>query len=187
MRPALLSHRCFSPCLTRRLSFFPSETAGQSCIVGSRILVQDTVYDEFLRLYIAAVKEIKVGKSGDDFYGALISKIQFDKVRCISCSVTCQLKADLDDVLVRSLATSRPARRRPNSRREEPAKETRATSSSRPSSAVSPTIWSSAESESSSTFLASGGSEMTSFPALPSLPFNQGDLRTCFVCHQVLD
>ncbi|KAL7417228.1 putative aldehyde dehydrogenase [Mrakia frigida] len=56
------------------------ETGGQSCIVGSRILVQDTVYDEFLKLFVAAVKEIKVGKDDDSFYGSLISKVQFDKV-----------------------------------------------------------------------------------------------------------
>lgn len=56
------------------------ETAGQSCIVGSRILVHESVHDEFVKLLVARVAEMTVGKGPDAFYGSLISQVQFDKV-----------------------------------------------------------------------------------------------------------
>lgn len=56
------------------------ETAGQSCIVGSRILVHESIHDAFVKLLVARVAEMSVGKNEDAFYGSLISKAQFDKV-----------------------------------------------------------------------------------------------------------
>lgn len=55
---------------------------GQSCNAGSRILVQDSVYDEFLKLFVAATKAFKVGdvKDPETFQGPQVSKLQFDKI-----------------------------------------------------------------------------------------------------------
>lgn len=54
------------------------ENMGQSCTAGSRILVQDEIYDEFLRLFLDAVRAIKVGdpKDEDTFQGPQVSKLQ---------------------------------------------------------------------------------------------------------------
>jgi len=56
------------------------ETTGQSCIVGSRVLVHESIYEEFATELVEVVKQIKVGKDEECFYGSLISKVQFDKV-----------------------------------------------------------------------------------------------------------
>ncbi|GAA6038062.1 hypothetical protein JCM8097_007526 [Rhodosporidiobolus ruineniae] len=58
------------------------ENMGQSCNAGSRILVQDTIYDEFNALFVEEVKKIKVGSplEEDVFQGAQVSKVQFDKI-----------------------------------------------------------------------------------------------------------
>src|SRR5699024_6102807 len=49
---------------------------GQICLAGSRILVQESIYDEFLDKFVAAVKQIKVGDPTDQNteMGALVSK-----------------------------------------------------------------------------------------------------------------
>lgn len=58
------------------------ENMGQSCNAGSRILVQASVYDEFLELLVEATKAFKVGSThdADTFQGPQISKLQFDKI-----------------------------------------------------------------------------------------------------------
>ncbi|WP_045515052.1 aldehyde dehydrogenase [Neobacillus niacini] len=49
---------------------------GEICLAGSRILVQESVYDHFLDKFVAAVKKIKVGDPTDEAtdMGALVSK-----------------------------------------------------------------------------------------------------------------
>ncbi|ETI68289.1 aldehyde dehydrogenase [Neobacillus vireti] len=49
---------------------------GEICLAGSRILVQEKVYDQFLDKYVAAVRNIKVGDPTDEStdMGALVSK-----------------------------------------------------------------------------------------------------------------
>ncbi|MEH7417048.1 aldehyde dehydrogenase [Neobacillus drentensis] len=49
---------------------------GEICLAGSRVLVQESVYDQFLEKFVAAVKKIKVGDPLDENtdMGALISK-----------------------------------------------------------------------------------------------------------------
>jgi aldehyde dehydrogenase (NAD+) len=51
---------------------------GQSCSAGSRVLVQASVYDEFLDLFLSAVQAIKVGDPSDPetFQGPQVSKLQ---------------------------------------------------------------------------------------------------------------
>ncbi|QTD39442.1 aldehyde dehydrogenase [Sporosarcina sp. Te-1] len=49
---------------------------GEICLAGSRILVQESIYDQFLDRFVAAVKQIKVGDPMDEEtdMGALVSK-----------------------------------------------------------------------------------------------------------------
>jgi aldehyde dehydrogenase (NAD+) len=55
---------------------------GQSCNAGSRILVQEDVFDEFLELFIAEAKKIVIGDpfAEDTFQGPQINKSQFEKI-----------------------------------------------------------------------------------------------------------
>ena len=48
---------------------------GQSCIAAKRILVHDSVYDEFLEAFIARIKEARVGDPGENstFFGPMVS------------------------------------------------------------------------------------------------------------------
>ncbi|KAF8627238.1 hypothetical protein AX15_004472 [Amanita polypyramis BW_CC] len=56
--------------------------SGQDCTAGSRVYVQDSIYDKFLQILVAKVKALKIGDSFDDAVsgGPLISKIQYDRV-----------------------------------------------------------------------------------------------------------
>ncbi|KAG0151267.1 hypothetical protein CROQUDRAFT_37076 [Cronartium quercuum f. sp. fusiforme G11] len=58
------------------------ENTGQSCTAGSRILVQDSVYEKFLDLFIKATEAFQVGDPLDakTFQGPQISKKQFERV-----------------------------------------------------------------------------------------------------------
>ncbi|GAA6040300.1 hypothetical protein JCM8097_009408 [Rhodosporidiobolus ruineniae] len=58
------------------------ENMGQSCCAGSRILVHESVYPEFSKLFVQAAEQIKVGNPlhADTFQGAQVSKVQFDKI-----------------------------------------------------------------------------------------------------------
>ncbi|MEK4924521.1 aldehyde dehydrogenase [Cytobacillus sp. FSL R5-0569] len=49
---------------------------GEICLAGSRILVQESIYDQFLDKFVAAVKKIKVGDPTDEStdMGALVSR-----------------------------------------------------------------------------------------------------------------
>lgn len=55
---------------------------GEICLCGSRILVQESLYAEFLRRFVAATKNLKVGDptSPDSFMGALVSAEHRQKV-----------------------------------------------------------------------------------------------------------
>lgn len=55
---------------------------GQCCCAGSRIYVQESVYDKFLELLTAKVKSIKVGSpfAADTFQGPQTSQLQFDRI-----------------------------------------------------------------------------------------------------------
>ncbi|GAA5980699.1 hypothetical protein JCM5350_006356 [Sporobolomyces pararoseus] len=56
--------------------------AGQCCCAGSRVYVQDTIYDTFLEKLTAKVKSIKVGSpfDQDSFQGPATSQLQYDRV-----------------------------------------------------------------------------------------------------------
>jgi aldehyde dehydrogenase (NAD+) len=55
---------------------------GQSCNAGSRVLVQEDVFEEFLALFVEETKKIVIGDpfNEDTFQGPQISKAQFDKI-----------------------------------------------------------------------------------------------------------
>ena len=56
---------------------------GQVCLCGSRILVEDSVYDEFVGAFVEAVEQMRIGDPADDStdLGALISKDHLQKVQ----------------------------------------------------------------------------------------------------------
>jgi acyl-CoA reductase-like NAD-dependent aldehyde dehydrogenase len=57
-------------------------SAGQSCNAGSRLLVQDTIYQSFMKKYLELVSAIKVGDGLDEGIemGPLISARQLERV-----------------------------------------------------------------------------------------------------------
>jgi len=59
---------------------------GQICLCGSRILIEQSIYEKFKTAFVERVKKLTVGDplNDDNRQGALVSKIHFDKViRCI--------------------------------------------------------------------------------------------------------
>ena len=55
---------------------------GQVCLCGSRILVQDTIYDDFIKKFIIKVEEMEIGDPSDEntVLGALISPQHLSKI-----------------------------------------------------------------------------------------------------------
>lgn len=55
---------------------------GQICLCGSRILVEESIYDKFKREFVEHVRELKVGDPLEETskQGALVSKQHFDKI-----------------------------------------------------------------------------------------------------------
>jgi len=56
---------------------------GQVCLCGSRVFVERPVYDEFVRQFVAATSQLKVGDPLDEKtdQGAIVSRMQLDKVK----------------------------------------------------------------------------------------------------------
>ena len=56
---------------------------GQVCLCGSRVLVEDSIYDEFEEKFVEAVEALAIGDPSDEStqLGALISKEHLQKVR----------------------------------------------------------------------------------------------------------
>jgi len=55
---------------------------GQCCSAGSRVYVQEGIYDKFMEAFTAHVKGLKVGDPFDQqtFQGPVVSQLQFDRV-----------------------------------------------------------------------------------------------------------
>ena len=59
---------------------------GQICLCGSRILIEDSIYEKFRDEFVERTKQLKVGDPLDKSsrQGAIVSKVHFDKImRCI--------------------------------------------------------------------------------------------------------
>ena len=59
---------------------------GEICLCGSRILVEETVYEKFREDFVARTKTLKVGDPLDESsrQGAIVSKVHYEKIlRCI--------------------------------------------------------------------------------------------------------
>jgi aminomuconate-semialdehyde/2-hydroxymuconate-6-semialdehyde dehydrogenase len=58
---------------------------GQICLCGSRVLVEESIYEKFKAEFVARAKKLTVGDPMDDNsrQGAIVSKLHFDKV--LSC------------------------------------------------------------------------------------------------------
>jgi len=68
-------------CLGAQAAIFSS--AGQSCVAGSRLLVQREVYDEFVAMLAGGASKIKVGQPGDaqTEVGPISNRKQYEHVR----------------------------------------------------------------------------------------------------------
>ncbi|HYE54812.1 MAG TPA: aldehyde dehydrogenase [Chitinophagaceae bacterium] len=63
---------------------------GQICLCGSRILVQESIYEKFKNEFVQRTKELTVGDPMDDTtkQGAVVSKMHFDKVMgCLETAI----------------------------------------------------------------------------------------------------
>jgi acyl-CoA reductase-like NAD-dependent aldehyde dehydrogenase len=72
--------------LSIRSNIILSDYKGQACLAGSRIFVQEGIYDEFLKEFTATAAHL-TSKTGDPFgrgteHGPQISKVQFDVCPC---------------------------------------------------------------------------------------------------------
>lgn len=59
---------------------------GEICLCGSRVFIQEQVYDEFVKEFVKKTSELKVGNPFDEgtFCGPLVSREHFEKVKaCI--------------------------------------------------------------------------------------------------------
>ena len=74
--------------IDRRSVIILSDHKGQTCVAGSRIFVQEGIYDEFLKNFTATAAHL-TSKTGDPFgqgseHGPQVSKLQFDVCPCPS-------------------------------------------------------------------------------------------------------
>ena len=58
------------------------ENQGEICLCGSRIIVEQSIYDRFKEAFIAKTKKLKIGDpaEGDTNLGAIVSQQHFDKI-----------------------------------------------------------------------------------------------------------
>ena len=59
---------------------------GEICLCGSRIIVEESIYEKFKKEFVEKAAQLRVGDPLDEFakQGAIVSKVHFDKImRCI--------------------------------------------------------------------------------------------------------
>jgi len=54
--------------------------AGQRCASGSRIIIFENIYDQFVAMLIEKTKELKVGNTNDDDFGPIINEKHIDNI-----------------------------------------------------------------------------------------------------------
>ena len=73
--------RLSAPCvILEKTDVVCSWNHGQVCAAGSRIFVQEGIYDEFMKRFLEKTRSIKVGDpfNPDTFQGPQVSEIQFN-------------------------------------------------------------------------------------------------------------
>ncbi|KUO53677.1 MAG: aldehyde dehydrogenase [Sphingomonadales bacterium BRH_c3] len=55
--------------------------AGQICLAGTRLLVQESIHDAFVAKLVEAVEAVKVGPGADALVGAITTAAQYEKVQ----------------------------------------------------------------------------------------------------------
>lgn len=64
---------------------------GQICLCGSRILIEESIYQKFKQEFVTRTKELSVGDPFDDLQqGAIVSKVHFEKVLACIDTATCE-------------------------------------------------------------------------------------------------
>jgi aldehyde dehydrogenase (NAD+) len=59
-----------------------TQNAGQTCSAGSRLLIQQSIYDQFIKRVAEAFRKVKVGTPEMDFdCGPIVNRKQFERVR----------------------------------------------------------------------------------------------------------
>jgi aldehyde dehydrogenase (NAD+) len=108
---------------------------GQCCCAGSRIYVQEGIYDEFIKRFKERASKNVVGDPFDNstFQGPQVSQVQFDRIMRYISSQSLLLGLYADVFLATLMLESRPVLL---SRPEGSAKATRVSSLSQPSSAM---------------------------------------------------
>lgn len=57
------------------------QNAGQTCSAGSRLLVQESIKDEFLKKVVTQMEKIQIGKGIDDLdLGPILNEKQFNRI-----------------------------------------------------------------------------------------------------------
>ena len=112
---------------------------GQCCCAGSRIYVQEGVYDKFLEAFKARAQKNVVGDpfAQDTFQGPQVSQLQYDRIMgCVTLSSFIFPQSRFTD---KQIATSTPVKKpAQRSKSAASATATKATSSNQPSSPTSP-------------------------------------------------
>ena len=85
--PAIVFADCDWEKMIRTVVQSSFSNQGQICLCGSRVLVQDTIYEKFKLEFIERVKKLTVGNPLDETskQGAVVSKMHFEKIlNCIA-------------------------------------------------------------------------------------------------------
>ena len=104
--------------------------AGQICLAGSRLFVQDQIYDEFLKRFVATAEALVVGDPFDPAttFSALSSRKHFEKVAGYVQQIRDPVSYTHLDVYKRqSMSSPRPPAR-PSRRSAGPARARRSSS-----------------------------------------------------------
>lgn len=82
------------PCISSigsRTDIIRSFNHGQTCCAGSRIFIQESIYDEFLKRFVEKARAVKIGDpfNSQTSQGPQVSKLQFDVgSQCNLCTLS---------------------------------------------------------------------------------------------------
>ena len=80
---------------------------GQICMIANRLVVEDSIYDEFVEKFVARTKELVVGQRDDPacMIGPIVNRDQFDKItdmiaKAKDQGATCSLGGEPDGLVI---------------------------------------------------------------------------------------